>query len=285
MGEKLRMKKKKVDKLDKKRFPMCGASGYHVEYYVFWKPKKGSIKTAADAKALTHIAKKSVCFYDLSSTLSAFFRSYKKAPNRILYCADFKKHGNSKWHVPIEMREWWVRQCRKHKLMPYTVGKHFIKTGCFLFNPSKMDINQMYVCLTSARMLQEQPGMVHSTHYMVEERGMDFFAALAISHRMDNTNTGHSLLDIGRAYNPKQNDIEKLGELDITSAVGLVKFVREHEPKFVLKDFKPGRISMGSFCLQSTCRKLAKKKIKLSMSDLIQKRLWALAPKDLPRIN
>jgi hypothetical protein len=265
---------KKKTKLDKKWFPMCGASGYHVEYYVFRKPKKGYVKCADDAKKHPYISKTHVCFSGLSNALSDFFRKHSKPANRILYCADFKKHNNSEYHVKKEMREWWVRMCRKYGLMPKSIGKHFIETGNFLFNPSDMDINQMYVCLTSARMLQEQPGMVISTYNMVEKGGIDFFAALIISHRVDNTNTGHSLIDIGRAYNPSHNDIEQLGEMDISSGLGLVKFVKgHHEPKFVLKDFKAGKSSLGSFCLQQTCRKLNGKTENATVSDLLTMKL------------
>jgi len=279
--------------LDNERFPTISEAGYYTRFYVFRKPNDGkSVPTAAAAKRYNYIGNggRTACFSALSDNITAYYKKYTTTPNRVLYTCDFVKHSVAKWHVPVKMREWWVKECKKHGLMPKFIGKHFWETGNYLIRIGNLDLNQMYLYLVSARALQELPGLVWGMHYMVAEEGMDFFAALVIAHKKSVLNTGHSLLNVGRSYDPKQNKLTKTRHFNTKSAYGLLSFIKHYTPTFVVKDFKSKRYGLGSFSFQDQCFKMAKKvpgsNKSIPLEEFIDLKIKVnLSPSELPRIS
>jgi len=246
------------------------------------------VKDMTAAKKLPYVdnGARTACFAATNSMISKFFKEHKKAPNRLLFEADFEKHSVSKWHVPEEMRLWWVRECQKAGLMPEYIGKHYAETGNYLLRILNLDINQLYVHLVAARIPQENPGMVHCMYHMIRDLDMDFFSAFAVAHRRDNVGSGHCLVPIRRAYDPKQNLIKKMTGLDVTAVLGLVDFIRNHEPTRAVKDLKAGSTELGSFSMHATCFTLAKevkgKKTGVSAEELIELRLGKIKVRQKP---
>lgn len=264
-------------KLDFDRIPKARSGAYGVKYVIFNKTDKKLAKTIDEAVARysyiyggyagkeTH-----VCFSQLISNIGTFINKEKAIPNRILFEADFNRTPETA--LTKEVLVWWVEKCKKHGLLPKYTGKHYIETGNFLLRIEELDKKQIYMHLTTARIPQETPGIATVVHYLVEDKGFDFFVALALSHYLQNTNAGHSLLPISFPYKFNGGFRENQINIDLSTTHALYKFINNHKPKQRVKDLSLknnllGNQTYSEFGLHDTLEEIARKE--KSSTDLL----------------
>lgn len=251
-------------------------SSYMVEYYVYKNNGNYSVYiTEEDVKNKKY--KKNTtkcCFSQLSTLLTAFSNEHKEWPNRLLFLCDFKKHGISKYHTTYEEMCWWITTCKKYKLLPDYINYEFAKTGNFILKIDTLDLNTIYIYLTVARYLQEEPCFVKAIKYLVDDKGMNFYTAFIVGSRCCIGNTGHHIIPVGRKYPPSgnHNNINFIASYDLKYVIRLKKFLnKEKSTKDTpLKNMKIGT-SISSFNLHRQLGDIAVKETIVTQSCLLSK--------------
>jgi hypothetical protein len=148
------------------------------------------------AKALKNFDKS--CFAELPSNLAAYVKSHKKMPGRIMFRVNPERHARVQLTKKEIIR--WITLCKEHKLMPKNIGPLFLKTMFFIIrNPAKLNIQQIYLYLMSARYIQEEPYVVKTILYLIDE-GVDFWIALSVAVQVCGANAGHAYLPVSKGY-------------------------------------------------------------------------------------
>ena len=180
-------------------------------------------------------------------------------PNRLLFLCDFKKHLTSKRHTTIENREWWIETCKKHNFLPDYIADSFVKTGNLILKIDILDLKVMYIYLSTARLLQEEPYFVTAVEYLVKERGLGFYTAFAVASRCCISNKSHHVIPVGKQYpfhNEKDNDINKIETFQTYQVHKLKNFLRRvDKDQIIIKDQDIGT-KYGCFNLHSTLNKI-----------------------------
>lgn len=249
-------------KFDIKRFAAPNNPTYSINYYVLTKPsKKGFIKDIADLKGLKHSAHRGVtCFSGLSGYLYGFKEAHGVLPNRVLYVVDFNTHPAKENHLDVALREWWVRTCMAHGLLPSYLGKTLWETGRCLLRIEDIDFQTLYMYLVTARNMQDEPHFVRAMHYLVEEKKLDFFLAYVLATRLCIRGNGHHLVDQVTPYSPAQRESSLTERLDISWAFNLKAFVdRKAAQKDTLGDILKKGANVGNFRFYEKIRSMGHK--------------------------
>jgi len=228
-------------------------SDYKVSYAVYHEDGPEIGETTLDdllkSKTSRVPAKDHACFSRFRTMYEEFEREYGKKPNRVLYRCDHDLHHHKECHTTEEERVWWVNACKKHKLMPSYIGKHFLKTKNFIVSLNGITMNRLYVYLCSARYIQEEPFFVKNMYHLVNDNHLDFFVAFVAASGMCITNSGHHIIDTSRRY-PFPQSIESFASniLDFGEAVGLRKLLNGGAEKVQTKKIREagGLIAYGT---------------------------------------
>ena len=191
---------------DKKKIEYkYGTPSYKIEYFICL-AKGNAINFTVDSMKLKRWKNKEnkenrSCFAAFHRMVTSFISTHKTPPNRILYiCEKNFKNIPAKLHLSDKEIKRWVELCKKNRLMPKNIGKHFLKSMCFIVDLERVSYNRLYMYLTAARYIHEAPHFVRSMLHLIDDLGLDFFVAFPVASMWSAANTGHHILPIGRDY-------------------------------------------------------------------------------------
>lgn len=214
---------------------------YDLKYYVAFSEKDTTDMSLAAFKKHSRFKENTVkfCFREFYGMFSEIRQKVGKAPNRIRYICNSKKHSNNKLHLSKKEIQRWTELCKKHKLMPSNIGKKFIEDGTFDIEISNISKNMMYLYLSVARYIQDEPHFVRAVLHMVDDLKMGFFTSFAVASKFCITNTGHHIIIEGREYSlTVKKDLNTVAnfEVEMLHVARLVKFVNGEDTGKKLKD-------------------------------------------------
>jgi hypothetical protein len=167
--------------------------------YVLYYDEKISTRTTFDKVTKKGRYKKNIrntntaCFAELPGMLKMFFSHNKVCANRLLYKVSFTKPNSNL--TKTEIRKW-AALCKKEFLLPGYAEKHFVKDGNLVIRLENLDINTLYIYLSMARYCEDEPYIIKTTLYFVEELGMRFLPALTLALACTGYGMGHAILPI-----------------------------------------------------------------------------------------
>jgi hypothetical protein len=209
-------------------------NSYHVVFYIYKSipkmPRKVTVEFVKEnCKYIENTNR--ACFAQVKSLMQVFYSKHKVIANRLLFKANFKRPDKSR-RLSSDIISKWVSLCKRNGLMPKYVGRHFVKTGDFDVKVLNLDPNTLYMYLTAARFIQENPVLVEATVYFCS-KGMGFFPAFSLASSMFNTNTGHSILvgsQVGYTPNKGTSWLDKHRQ-DLNEVLGLKRFIERGPDK------------------------------------------------------
>lgn len=221
-------------------------SPYNVKYYIYKDNEKYSAWfTKTDVKDKKYrVNTTTCCFSQLSQMLTTFSKEHTEWPNRLLFLCDFKKHDKSKYHTTYGERCWWITICKKYKLLPTYINNEFAKSGNLILKIDTLTLNIIYLYLTVARYLQEEPYFIKAIKYLIDIEYIDFYTAFAVASRCCICNKGHHIIPVCKKYPlyNKHNDINSINTYDLTNIIRLKKFLNGEgfKKRIPIKDKKVG---------------------------------------------
>lgn len=126
--------------------------------------------------------------------------------------------------TPIEIKKWF-QITRLYRLLPKNV--RFFSKNSFqhiIVNMKEWPISLSYMFLVVFRYVREDPGLVRAIVHLVDEVGIDPYAAFVVAHRCCTNTIGHSVLKDVRGY---LSEIKADSTFDLALARKLRKFVND----------------------------------------------------------
>jgi len=228
-----------------------------------------------------------------------------KEANRMYYKLEVAKPNESnpasQFVLTPEERSGWLSLAKKYKLLPPYVNENAIEdipkkdqkldnnsmvshstaiaSGEFIIDLEGLSPAMLYIYLSTIRNIREDPGLPRAVLYLVNEIGMDFFAAYVFSSLVTLNSTGHHILDVYRPYglcketyradsktyisNPL--DLKSLESSIITpigKAIGLQRMVNNDPLKYDNRDIvnydSKKRSYIGGFDCANTINRISK---------------------------
>ncbi len=241
-------------------------------FYIYKDSKKHTDLFTKEGEHKKNSAK--ACFSQLNNLLLEFSDTYKKWPDRLLFQCNFKLHSLQKLHVSYEEICWWCTICREHKLLPEYIGDEFAKTGKFRLIIDILDLRTLYIYLSMARYLQEEPYFVRAIKYLVCDKGINFYIAFAVASRCCICNSGHHVIRTHKKYPhfEPHNDPNTIDTYNISDVIKLKGFLDGEKciDKIPIKDFKFGA-PISPVNLHNTLDKIQTEKALVKHDDLTSK--------------
>lgn len=94
----------------------------------------------------------------------------------------------------------WIRLNKKYKLLPPYIGMKNLKDCIFVFDINDCAISQLYMYLSTVRLLREGSGFVKAVIYLVNECKMNFYVAYILASKICVDFPGHHITDYTRDY-------------------------------------------------------------------------------------
>ena len=250
-----------------------------------------------------------VCFSGLSSQIkdARANRMYTK----LEVAKPQKKNPASKIVLTAEERSSWIALAKEHKLLPPYINEDAIEdipegdqhedrigsvtrsttiaSGEFIIDIEELSPAMLYIYLSTIRNIREDPGLPRTVTYLVNEIGMNFFAAYVFSSMVVLNSTGHHILsayrpyglckeayqpDLG-AYASKALDLktlEKSIRVPISQAIGLQRMVNSGPRRYDSRDMLE---AIGRFNCNVTISKISKVKHLASFQELFDEDIIA----------
>jgi len=213
----IRMRKKK----EKTIFDMIRyypSNPYYIKYYLY-KQEKGKTNIPKDVSKF-YENKNHSCFSNLDRELKGKSRSY----NRILFKMFRGKCKNTKM-VSEKDIEKWIKLCQKHKTIPDNLIYDIPTLRFVIPLNNSMDMDILYIYLTSLRMIQEHPGFVTNMLIVNEKSDMNFYIAWLLCSKLACENSGHNIIN-ANSYGIRY-DNDKISGLDIRQSYKLNKLIQK----------------------------------------------------------
>jgi hypothetical protein len=174
---------------------------YCVKYQLFYSEEDTTDMSAEDKMKIDSVGTETdVCFSQLNRYFKMYEEKYGKCPNRLLFLPDFKRHPKKEVRLSEEEISRWTELCKEHKMMPKNIGENFIKNGNFDISIKELPKSILYIYLSSARYVQEEPYFVKNILHFMSDMKMGFFTAFGVSTQLCFTNTGHHIIPESRHY-------------------------------------------------------------------------------------
>lgn len=256
-----------------------GAPPYKVKYYIYKDDESYTGHFTEEIIKNKNLKYRknttTACFSQLSSMLYDFSKEYKGWPNRLLFLCNFKHCVQT---VTYEETLWWIITCKKYKLLPEYIDEESAKTGNFILKIDVIDLNSLYIYLSSARYLQDDPHFIKAIKYLVDNKDMDFHVAFAIASRCCICGIGHHIIPVSKQYpytnnkSDNTNNINNINTFNLSNVIQLKKFLENTESikKVKLKDIDLGTLP-GHFNLHKVLSKINVKKLTIKRKDLTSK--------------
>jgi hypothetical protein len=222
-----------------------------------------------------------------------------------------EKNQASKIVLTSEERSSWLALAKEYKLLPPYINEDAIEdipekdqrevsdgnvtrsttiaSGEFIIDLKGLSPAMLYIYLSTIRNIREDPGLPRSVTYLVNEIGMNFFAAYVFSSMVVLNSTGHHILSAYRPYGlckeTYQADLgtytskalnlrtlEKSIRTPINQAIGLQRMVNSGPRKYDRRDL----LKMGySFNCNTTIGKISKVRHLASFQELFDEDIIA----------
>ena len=251
-----------------------------------------------------------VCFGGLSSQImdAKANRMYTK----LEVAKPQKEDPASKVVLTAEERSSWLALTKKYKLLPSYINEDAIEdipekdqhetmdgdvatrsiaiaSGEFIIDLEGLSPAMLYIYLSTIRNIREDPGLPRAVIYLVNEIGMNFFAAYVFSSMIVINCTGHHILSAYRPYGLCKDtyqaelgtyisealdleSIEKSVLTPIGKAIGLQRMVNNDPRKYDSRDLlKIG----GRFNCSDTIGKISKVSYLASFQELFDEDIIA----------
>jgi hypothetical protein len=234
-----------------------------------------------------------------------------KEVNRMYYKVEVAKPNKSDPASQIvltpEERSGWLSLTKKYRLLPPYINEDAIEdipkrdqkldtnnmvscstaiaSGEFIIDLKGLSPAMLYIYLSTIRNIREDPGLPRAVLYLVNEIGMNFFAAYVFSGLVTLNSTGHHILDTFRPYGlckETYNQASKIYTSDpldlkhleasivipIGKAIGLQRMVNNDPLKYDKRDIINKSGSMGGFDCATTISKISKVVYSASFQEL-----------------
>lgn len=220
----------------------CDHLNNQVDYAVGYSDKPIEDMVESDAEHWTMI--NYVCFSGFGGYVSDYTRENKKPPNRVYFLLTI--HPEAQNLLTDEQRARWITICKMHGLLPsYIKEENLSKSstkkdgrrndihGKFFIDISDVSPTLLYIYLSTLRNLREDPGFPKAVIHLVDDLGMNFYAAYVFGSRIGITCTGHHILEVTRSYGeryPSKDAAEHIsGNVTASARIAycLRNFIRE----------------------------------------------------------
>ena len=234
-----------IPKIDPKRVNKnwcCHSNG--VEYYLYRDDKHGPEYIPEDAVKEFQAEKKTgACFSQVGSSMQYYKELHRKWPNRLYYRMVQDREDPE---LTIEEKERWIVLSRENGFLPsYALSYGMLeeKATVMVVDLDDGTINPplLYIYLSTLRHVREKPGFVKSVLYLVDELGMDYYAAAIYASKAVVTGDGHHYTNGVRPYGAKDACTDSL-EINASDVAGLFRMINNPKmyDKRKIKDLVKG---------------------------------------------
>jgi hypothetical protein len=254
-----------------------------------------------------------VCFSGLTDRLARgeANRLYDKL--EIMTAASAGRGG--KFLLDAKGRSDWLSLAKKHNLLPPYINENAIidvpknkqksvrfegesttaaAMGEFIINLEGLSPAVLYVYLSTLRNLREDPGLPRAVLYLVNELGMNFYAAYVFASQVVMNTTGHHIINEHRHYGMVKNvydretgqyicdpiDQETLVKtvlVDLKTPIGIQRLVNSDPLKYDTRSCSKGFNSSKNygFCCEKTISGISKVTYTVNFQQLFDKDIVA----------
>ena len=217
---------------------------YHITYYIF----RADEPVTSKEHMISLVGKQYItngnraCFAGFGSMVGEYKAKFKCKPNYVLFAVNKELPSAAVRLTDKEILRW-SELCKENKIMPESVDENFSKTGCFCIDFSGISTSLLYIYLSAARYVQEEPTYVRAILHMIDDLKMGFYTAIGVATHFCINNDGHHILPQEKAYSifMKANDLNTgdniLNKFDLYYASKLAGFIAKKEHTLIkIKD-------------------------------------------------
>lgn len=196
--------------------------------------------------------KDAACFYALMDALG---EERKIRFNRIHYsvsiCVDDTNRNASPYDkqsltgpsITVEEAKRWLQLLKEHRIIPEYVDENVLHdpedrkskiVGTIVIELDGLSPAQLYMYLSSMRDMVEYGKAVKWVIYLVDNCGIDFYAAYAFSCKICSVGGGHHFINLHRAYGSSGNNLYQSMTIPISMAIGVCRFAmnpKRYDPR------------------------------------------------------
>jgi len=141
-------------------------------------------------------------------------------PNRVYY--EIIEDKASKPELSQLEKHKWIKMCKENKMLPSYIPLSAAKTGKIVLNLEGLTPSILYLYLSTARNIGENPAFVKGMVYLVTKLKMNFYAAFVFLSKVFISGSGHHIIATG--FNGR-TEPEKVENIDVGLMIGLRRFV------------------------------------------------------------
>ncbi len=226
-------------KLDPKFIDLKFRNGaYRIPFASYYDERRGSrIYVPRDTKEEFGVSIKNnaVCFARIRSD----FKSHNAAssnpyygdginrtelpiPNRVYY--KIIEDSGSRPELSQLEKYKWIKICKENKLLPSYMPLSTAKTGEVVLNLEKLTPSLLYLYLSTARNIGENPGFIKGMVYLVTKLKMNFYIAFVFLSKVFISGSGHHIIPAG--FN-RRTKPEEMDGIKVSLMIGLSRFVND----------------------------------------------------------
>jgi hypothetical protein len=209
--------------IDPKLFKGLKSSNRAVTYelYVEAQQSEDTLTTDGNLKLKTATTCANVpCFYDMRRVINASNPTYDRV------CLSISRHETLNKNMSIR----WLNLCKEHNFLPeYVPVESAVTRSKVCIALDKHTYNQVYVYLTVARCLQDEPGYITAALKLMDI-GMQFIPALLAAAKVSVGNSNHHFLSSYHCTGNYYFDVKTLAKelVFVNGLVGLHRFINQH---------------------------------------------------------
>lgn len=199
-----------------------------------------------------------------------------------------------------EERVAWLLLAKQYRLLPPYINENAITdipkddikkkksasygiadaAGEFIIDLEGLSPAVLYIYLSTIRNIREDPGLARAVPYLVNDLGMNFYAAYAFASKIVISTTGHHILTSHRDYGVRcdkfgQSQLEAAGKVSLNIPIGLQRIVNNDPLRYDKRDivnYDPKKDTyIGGFNCSSTIEKISKVTYIASLQELFDK--------------
>jgi len=245
-----------------------------------------------------------VCFSGLPGTV--FASKANRVYDRLEIMTPGSAGRGGRFLLKPKERVAWISLAKKYRMLPkYTnenaiidLPKNKIKEvkssncgvstteayGEFIFDLEGLSPAVLYIYLSTIRNLREDPGLPKAVLYLVNDLGMNFYAAYVFASKIVINATGHHILGYHRPYGAgdgqlSQERLEEIAIVPLHIAIGLQRIVNNDPSKYDKRNLtnpaKEGDYYSTSFKCAGTIEKISKVRYEASLQELFDEDIIA----------
>ncbi len=184
---------------------------------------------------------RNVCFSGMLGKLKRSVTKEKGAFNRMLYRLEIDSCTTVKLTADERVR--WVRLSKQHAMLPEYIpdnaivdlkepikapespGSFTVAQGYYVFDLNGLTQAQLYVYLSTLRYMREDPGLARVVLHLVEDGGLNYYAAFVFGSHIAIVDSGHHIIPASRRYGAVAVNCDFSAQLHLMN--GLQRFVTD----------------------------------------------------------